>query len=214
MAIVLKEAFRYQNFYDTLIGQAESYLRQTGNYTVTEREHLRSKANPDAKDEITDSRSERELGVQADTVVRFLVKVYEEKAALSSAIAKAKVQYCSEYDSTISTNKVRCIVIDSLRRMLAFKEKTRKSKDVDYTFNAEGNQVSYSYDVNESVKIDFDRGNAKKLVRKLSAERDAASNQVDLWVAAVEVDYSPMFDLSDTFGELVEEMEHATPDVA
>lgn len=49
--MILKEAYRYQNYLNTLIRDAESYLMKKDFITETKQTHNRNKVNPDATDE-------------------------------------------------------------------------------------------------------------------------------------------------------------------
>ena len=65
----LKEAFRYQNYLNALIGSATMHLRTNSNITKTKQEHFRKKVNCDAEDEIIDSSTERSIKHPVDYVM-------------------------------------------------------------------------------------------------------------------------------------------------
>lgn len=207
MSLTLKEAFRYQNFLDSLLSEAQNYLRSTGNYMVITQTHLRNKVVPSVEDEVTDNLANRTMNVKPDTLVAFMMNVYHEKEMLTKAINKAKSQHCSEMDMNMSLNKTRQTIIDSLKRMVRAKGREVILNGSAYTFNSEGNQVQYYYDIKEVSKIDFDRFRLKKLISELSAECDKVSITIDYWLTSVPVDYAPAFDLNDTLEELVEHFE-------
>ena len=46
----LKESFRYQNFLESMMGEAGSSLIERTHAQEISKKHLRSKANPDAQD--------------------------------------------------------------------------------------------------------------------------------------------------------------------
>lgn len=48
----LKESYRYANYLDTLLNTAYRYLQNKGFITTTKQNHLRSKANCEAVDEV------------------------------------------------------------------------------------------------------------------------------------------------------------------
>lgn len=54
MSMTLKDSFRYQSFLDSLLTKTISYLGVRSNVTKATQEHIRSKENPDAKDESLD----------------------------------------------------------------------------------------------------------------------------------------------------------------
>lgn len=204
MSMTLKEAFRYQNFLDSLLGAAEYYLRDENNFMVITDEHLRSKAVASAEDEVKDNLADRQLSVKPDVVVDFIMHIYGEKEMLSKAINLAKRQHCEEMDMRMSLNKTRQGIVESLKRMARCKGRETISRGSAYTMNSEGNQVEYRYDIKRTTKIDFDRFAVKKIISKLSAESDKVSTTIDYWLSSVPVDYAPVFDLNDTFEELVE----------
>jgi len=205
--VTLKEAFRYQNFLDSLLGGVENYLRQIDNYMVITETHLRSKAVSSVEDETKDNLADREMNVRPDTIVAFMMSVYHEKEMLAKAIDRAKAQHCSEMDMKMAMNKTRQAIVDSLKRMVRAKGRETVSRGSAYTFNSEGNQVQYYYDIKRVSKIDFDRFQLKKLISELSAECDKVSITIDYWLTSVPVDYAPAFDINDTLEELVEHFE-------
>lgn len=204
MSMTLKESFRYQNFLDTILGQAENYLRMTENYMVVTEEHLRNKVIPAAENDTFDNLADREIQVKPDVLVDFVITVLTEKEALTKAINVAKAQHCNELDALVEVNKFRRGVIETLKRMSRCKGKESTLKGNAYTFNAEGNQTQYYYDIKKTSKIDFDRPKLKKLISLLATESDRASATIDYWQTSVPVDFAPQFDLNDTFEELAE----------
>ena len=205
MAIVLKEAFRHQNFLDRILNDTECYLGNTMNVMSDTERHLRSKVQPDIADVVKESKDDRALSVSPDEVIMFMETVLSEKEKLTTAINNAKVQHCSDLDKSIATNKARQRVVNTLKRLAALRNKNTVSKGFDYCFNNEGNQVQYYYDIEKESKIDFDMARVKKLISGLSADSDSTSNTIDYWLSSVPVDYIPFFDINSSFEELVEE---------
>lgn len=205
MAIILKEAFRHQNFLDRILNATEYYLGNTMNVMSDTERHLRSKVQPDIADVVKESKDDRALPVPPDTVIMFMETVLSEKEKLTTAINNAKVQHCSDLDKSIATNKARQRVVNSLKRLAALRNKNTVTKGFDYCFNNEGNQVQYYYDIEKESKIDFDMAKVKKLISGLSADSDSTSNTIDYWLSSVPVDYVPFFDINSSFEELVEE---------
>lgn len=204
MSMTLKESFRYQNFLDTILGQAENYLRMTENYMVVVEEHLRNKVIPTAENDVFDNLADREIKVKPDVLVDFIIAVLTEKETLTKAISVAKSQHCNELDALVEINKSRRGVVETLKRMSRSKGKESTLKGNAYTFNAEGNQTQYYYDIKRTSKIDFDRPKLKRLISLLATESDRASATIDYWQTSVPVDFIPQFDLNDTFEELAE----------
>ena len=205
MSITLKEAFRYQNFLDNILGQAENYLRCSDNYMIVTEEHLRSKAVATAEDQTTNNKADREISVKPDVLVDFIISVLTEKEMLTNAINKAKTQHCNDFDAFIEINKARRGVVDVLKRMSRTKGKESMTRGSAFTMNAEGNQVQYYYDIKKTTSIDFDRPMVKGLISRLAVDADRASATIDYWQTSVPVDYEPKYDINDTFEELAEQ---------
>lgn len=206
MSIILKEAFRYQNLFNSLIDSATYYLASPKNYMVITEEHHRSDIVPEAKDETKDNLADRTLNVSPEIVVKFMLNLFHEKEKLSDAINTAKIKYCPEMDMIMSLNKTRYVISKVLKNMTKTKDRESIVKGTSYTFNAEGNQTQYVYDIKQTQKADFDRYAVKKESYELSKDADEISNQIDRWLSTVTVEYESPFDLNDSFEELVEGM--------
>lgn len=200
--MILKEAYRYSNHLDDLIGTALLYLRDTNNVMVITEKHMRSLAKADIPDVEKDNTSERELPVSAMDVVDFVLHVVDEKERLFAAIDKAREGH-QTVDSALVLCKTKQGCVDTLKRMLALKGREQIKRGSDYCFNADGNQSSYYYDVRVSSKIDFNRATVKKYVDQLTNEIDEASNYSDYLKTSLSVDFTPAYGLNDTFEELV-----------
>lgn len=207
MSMVLREAFRYQNFLTKLINEANGYLRKMNNIMDITEEHLRSKTQTEAEDEIKSNKEERPIKVDPDVVVQFLLQVLAEKEALAIAIVNAKKSHCEEFDVRMSINSTRTSIVDTLKFMAAFKNSEKINRGSAFAFNAEGNQIQYYYDIKTTTKIDFNRANIKKAIYKLSGDIDASSATIDYWLSSVPVNYTPPFHIDDTFEELVEQFD-------
>lgn len=204
MAIVLKEACRYQNFLNSLIGNAELHLRETNNVMLVEEKHYRNKVQPTAENVTMNNLQKRTIDVKPDVVIKVLTDLLNEKTILTKAISTAKARHCPDMDETQSVNRIRHGVIETMKRLVSLKPRTSTKRDSDYCFNAEGNQVQYYYDVEVSSKPDFDKENARKILYKMSAEMDNVSNQIDQWMSSTPVDYTPNFNLNETFEDIAE----------
>lgn len=206
MTMIMKEAFRYQNYLDELWGAADSYLRSTNNVMKVEETHLCSKSHAGAEDVVKNNLADRELPVSPDVVVNFMLAVLNEKAAVAKAINTAKMQHCPEMDMEIGLNRMRQKMERSFQRLAALKNRTATTRGTGYCFNAEGNQVAYSYDVEVKSTIDFDRAKVKQNLSAIADESTRVSNAIDYWSSSVPVDICPMFSINDTFEEIVESM--------
>ena len=201
--MVLKEAFRYKNYLNSLINQATNYLYTYDNYMHVVETHMRSKVIEGVDDEVKDNESDRDLNVSADSVISFIVKILDEEVALCNAIDEAKTFHCKGMDHKASLNKTRFNIVSVLKRMMKEKEHKAIREGTGYTFNSEGNQVSYHYYIEKVSKPDFDRKNAKRLINELSAESDKNSTTIDYLMSSVPVDFVPNYDINDTFEDLV-----------
>lgn len=205
MSIVMKEAFRYQNFIDSMIANVENYLRYANNYMEITEVHHRSAVVSSAKDESKSNIPDRNIAVSADGMVAFACALLNEKEMLCKAIAKAKAEHCPELDGYVSMNRSKHMIIEAFKRMLRCKERTSKTNATGYTFNTVGDQTAYSYEVEQISRFDFDRQKLKKRMNAMSADADSASTTIDYWLSNVPVEFAPAFDVNDTFEDLVED---------
>lgn len=148
--MILKEAYRYQNFLDRLLSEAQSYMNSETFITNVKQIHHRKKANPAAEDEVIEEVAKKKLN---DTynfmpvdftpmqIVDFAVKALEEKEKLSLAIVTAKKTTKIDIDHSIAMNKKRQEFVSSLNFMNGIKNRETKSRGTDYKFNQEENQT-------------------------------------------------------------------------
>jgi hypothetical protein len=202
--MVLKEAFRYQNYLGTLINNATSYLSNIDNVTKKKQEHLRNKSNPDAEDETMDVPKKSELEYTPNQIIDFMVNVLSEKEKLSNAIDIAKATAKINIDSSIANNKQKQNITYTLSRIADLKANEKITRGTGYRFNQEGNQVPYYYDVKEITTIDFDRNKVKAIIKKLRGESDDTSNTLDKLQVEIDVEYSPVYDLNDSFEDCLD----------
>lgn len=219
--MVLKEAFRMQNQLTKLIQEAEGYLKNTNFVTKTTENHLRSKANPNAKDETIEVKKsvntdfvrgisaplprfepvQGSVDYEVGKVIALLEDLLKEKEILSKAISKAKRDDSDDIDMLVAINKGKqssLYTFLTLANMKGF-EKTTQGRG--YMINAEGNQTPYTYDIESVTKIDFDRDVVRGIVKRLQREIDETSNKIDLANITIEVDYVPKYEIGDTFDE-------------
>ena len=202
--MILKEAFRYQNYLSRLIDEAIDYLTTTSNVTITKQEHLKSKSNSDAEDEVVIVDKCSDIEYKPNQVIDFLLDVLNEKEKLSDAINKAKLNTEINIDSSIAINKEKQRIISIFDRLSKIRSGERIRNDSDYKFNAEGNQVSYYYEVKETTTIDFDRNKVKGIVKRLRRESDNISNELDRVQVTLDVNYSPTYEINDDFEDSLE----------
>ena len=200
----LKESYRYANYLDNLLDTAYyTYLRDRRFITTTKQEHLRSKANSEAENEIIEVQKPYDVDFTPNNIVDFVVKVIDEKEKLSAAIAKAKVETEINIDNAIAMNKKKQVFVSVLNEMANIKASEKQTTGRDYKFDINGEQKPYTYNVTEITSIDFDRESVKGLIKKYSKACDDISSKLDEIEITTVVDYTPLFDIRDTFEDLV-----------
>lgn len=207
--MILKEAFRYQNFYSDLIDNCLSYLSMPTNVTNRVRTHLRSATNKDAENEtivMPKFTTFENPEIKTNTVVRLLMDLYEQKSKLTNAISEAKSSASIDIDSEIAINKTRQQIVSALTRMAKIQSKENDTTGTGKKFNSDGNQVDYTYDVHEVVTIDFDRNMVKAMAKKLNEESDRTSAAIDMANITVEVNFTPKYELDDTFEDCLDKI--------
>ena len=198
----IKEAFRYQSFMDSLLSRARmSILAREHAYEVT-RTHNRKKANPEAED-IIETVEVADFYCN-DDVIMFLKWLITEKESLTCAIHKAKSSLDFCFDAAIESNKFRQQVSGAIDSMLKYSAKKATETGRDYKFNVEGNQTPYIYDVEVEYKENYDRKTSKGIARDLIEEADKISAKIDAATINTIVDYTPKFNVNDSFEDVME----------
>lgn len=203
--MVLKEAYRYQNYLDKLIDEAQSYLLKKDFITKTIQKHNRKKANPDAEDETVDVKTSYTVDFTPMNLVDFIMKAIDEKEKLSNAIVQAKKTTEIDIDASVSMNKIKQQYINVLTMMVNTKSSEKITQGAGYKFNADGNQTLYYYDVENITKISYDRNDIRGIIKKLNKETDEISSKLDIIQLTTEVDYIPIegWDIGDTLEDVV-----------
>jgi len=202
----LKEAFRYQNKLNDIIMTVSNFLESQENIMKTTVEHLRKKANASAENEKVDSTRERKYTYEPNDMIDLLEALIMEKEILYSAIGTAKRGLNFDMDSQIDLNMKRQNASRLLRKMgnISSVELIDRGKGRDYTFNQEGNQTSYCYDLKTVSVIDFDRDKVKHLANRLITVADEASAKIDQILVNTQVEYHPFFGINESFEEVFE----------
>ena len=204
----LKEAFRYQNFLDTLMTDASYSIQNREHCLITTKKHLRSKANPEAVDteEIVDAGD----FYSNDIVLGFMQYLIGEREKLSTAIGEAKMSLGFDLDAAVATNKFRQRLSNSVRSILRYTApKKRIEQGQDYRFNIEGNQTPYIYDVEVTVEAAYDTASAKEVMRSVNEKADKVSAMIDAAMINTTVNYNPTFDVNDDFNDVMERFQDA-----
>lgn len=198
----LKESFRYQKFLDSLMRSAGANLQNPYHSLKTTKVHLRHAVNPEAED-MTEVVEDGEF-VPNDTVLAFMAHLIDEREKLSIAIGKAKASVGFDMDAAIETNKFRQSLNGSVRQMLRHVGTKRKTKEVDYKFDINGQQTPYRYDVEITTTENYDKEAAKALMRATIAKADEVSAAVDAAMINTIVEYEPPYDVNESFDDVLE----------
>lgn len=199
----LKESYRYANYLDDLLNKASSYLRNDKFVTTTKQEHLRSKVNSEATDEVIDIQKPYDVEFTPNDVIDFAVKVLAEKEKLADAIAIAKANAEINIDTAIALNKKKQYFANTLEALSNIKPRQRTTSGKAYRFNINNEQVPYTYDIEETTTIDFDRNDVRNLVKKYLKETDEISAKLDAIEINTQVVFECSWDVNDSFEDIV-----------
>ena len=201
--MILKEAFRYQNYLTSLFVQATSYLSREDFITTTTQKHNRTMVNPDAQDENIIVPKVFNVDYKPNDLIDFVVKLIDEKQKLSNAITDAKKSLDMDIDAAMSMNKSKQDFISVLRRMVSIKPTESEKEGTSYKFNNDGDQVSYRYPVKEVKTIDYDRNAVKGLISKYKKETDEISTARDRIDIITDVDYKPVWEVDTPLEDIL-----------
>lgn len=199
----LKESYRYANYLDNLLNTAYRYLQNKGFVTTTKQNHLRSKANSEATDEVIEVPKPYDVDFTPNAVIDFAVSVIAEKELLADAIAKAKADTEINIDNAVAMNKKKQNFVSVLNNLANIKANEKTIIGRAYKFNVTGDQVPYSYDVIETTQIDFDRNDVRNLAKKYLKETDEISSKLDAIEINTMLEFVPKYDVNDIFEDLV-----------
>ena len=203
----LKEAFQAQNVFDRLMNHARNYLSETENLMTVKEKHFRSKSVAEQSDEELDVTNYDTKKFPAGDVIRFLIRLIEEREKLSHAIHAAKAQMSFDLDTAVDANRRRhslANTLDALVRQQSSKG-ILKNAGRGYVFNKEGNQTEYRYDIERIQTIDYDRNKVRRLLKKLYEEADKVSTEIDLALLNTQVHYELPFDIHGDYDSIIED---------
>ena len=202
----LKEAFRYQNKVQSLMDEAQGILARDKNVVQVENTTLLHKVNSDAVDETTLEAPETEYADRITDVAAFLMFLLGERERLSYAIRAAKQSMDMDFDGEVSLNTKRQELAAIFRHMAQIRstENLYPGAGIGFKFNAEGNQVTYRCDLKKVTTINFDRNKVRAYAAALSKKSDQVSAELDRRVVNTEVAYEPLFDVNDTFADVLD----------
>ena len=199
----LKESYRYANYLDRLLDTAYIYLRNKGFVTTTQQNHMRSKMNSEAKDEVIEVQKPYDVEFTPMNVVDFTVKILAEKEKLADAIVDAKSGTEINIDNAVAMNKKKQSFINALNNIADIKATERTTNGKDYKFDINGEQKPYIYEILETTTINFDRKDIKALIKKFSKECDDVSSKLDSIEINTEIEFNPSWDVNDKFEDIV-----------
>lgn len=200
----LKESFRYQSFLEAMMRNASSSLMQREHCLTTTKTHKRHQVNPDAEDTVEVVECESSY-YPNDNVISFMEWLVNEREKLTTAIGEAKASVGFDIDAAIETNKFRQTLSNSVRGMLNYKPSKRTDTGRDYKFNVEGNQTTYVYEVEVVTAESYDKDRAKKVMRDVISQADRVSAEIDAAMINTVVNYTPRFDVNETFEDVMAE---------
>ena len=207
MNMNLKEAFRFQNKLQAILGDSLLILGQDRNVTETENTYLRKKVMPEAENETVKEAPSTEYADKINELVSFTLFLLDEKERLFAAIRTAQSEQSIDTDSETSLNGNRQQIASILAHMAGLRasETVLANGGYGYRFNAEGNQVAYKCDVRKVTTINYDRNVVREKAKTLRAKSDAVSAEIDRCVVNATVDYVPPFDVNSNFADVFEE---------
>lgn len=197
--MILKEAFRYQNYLKTLQNDIYVHLRNRDNVVKNTETHFYSKSNNDKNDEeiVTVGK------IEPNKLIELINEVIAEKIAVTNAISKAKKSCEYDIDALLETNKFINNFVDCLKGLNVIESKETKTTGLDYKFNLNGEQLSYRYPVTTVSTINFDRNETRKMANKYSKQITDTSNLIDEINVTLKVDFEPKFDINDTVEDIL-----------
>lgn len=197
--MILKEAFRYQNYLKTLQNDIYVHLRNRDNVVKITETHFYSKSNNDKSDEEVVTVGK----IEPNKLIELIKEVIAEKIAVTDAISKAKKSCEYDIDALLETNKFMNNFVDCLKGLNVIESKETKTTGLDYKFNLNGEQLSYKYPVTTVSTINFDRNETRKMANKYSKQITDTSNLIDEINVTLKVDFEPKFDINDTVEDIL-----------
>ena len=79
----------------------------------------------------------------------------------------------------------------------------RIETEIGHKFNVAGDPVDYKYDVKVTSEEAYDRDSAKKTMKKIISEADKISSEIDAAKVNTQVEYTPVFDVNDSFEDVM-----------
>ena len=201
----LKESYRYANYLDGLLSTSYTYLRNKGFVTTTVEEHLRKQSNPDVENETIEVQKPFDVEFKPNDVINYVIGVINEKEKLSDAIAKSKTTTEINIDNAIAANKIKHGFVSVLNGMVGIKPSETTTTGKAYKFDINGEQKPYFYEICKTTCIDYNRTDARNLIKKYLKETDDISAKLDSIEINTTVEFNPLFDVNTSFEDSVVE---------
>lgn len=200
----LKESFRYQRFLSDIFQQAMISIGSTSHSLETVRHHNISGAIQDGED--FDEKVECDGFFRNDDVIDLMLFLIEEKGKLTKEINDTKHYTSSiDIDASVEMNKLRHMAVMAIDQMCSNKASNTVTQGTGYTFNLEGNQTKYIYDIGVETRELYDRDRARRICRDIKTKADTDSTSIEEKMVMADVDYNPPFNVNDSFEDCMEQ---------
>lgn len=206
--ITLKKSFELQNYFNYLFDSTLNILSYSDNITTTEQKHMRKKVYSNAEDEIIIKPKINDYDFTVMDLIDFASEIQSEINRLTVAINKAKHSDKNDFDGMIAINISKRKLLTRLEAMYDIKSKSLKRTGQAYKFNEEGNQVTYTYDIEEVTTIDFDRNAVRSIIRRLRKELEDYSNEIDTMQIHTMVDFDTIYEIGDKLEDAIEKFKN------
>lgn len=216
--LTIKEAGRYSNFLKEKMNEI-NYLAAYGldnKVRTTIETHKRSEAIADGVDEeIEVEGREVDVEIDIDSLNILVDDILEEKILLAIAIGKAKKtieivdgKEVLDLDSAIEYSKtLRGFIERYYLNFTELKPSTSKKQGVGYTFNIEGNQVSYQYPIEIETTLNIDKEYYIKRLKEAKLKADKISQSIETSMSSNIVEFVPRYSYLDSLEDMAKTIE-------
>lgn len=212
LTTVLKEAFHAQNVFDKWLSTMEATFSLRDRFTKTVEKHFKSKAYPEAEDEIVEEPNELGTlftkedgtGLSSLEMLYFAEIILAYKETLSNAISTAKKNLPIDIDVAINMANRKRKLGEVLAGLNSLKTTKTKTEGIGYKMDNEGKQTTYRYPIEKVKSIYFDRNKFRAEQRKLMKEASEISAKVDYLMVTTEVPFECPFDFEGSINDAVE----------
>lgn len=221
--MTIKESGRYANFLNEMIQEVQylsAYGMDSKLKTITE-VHKRSEANKEATDREVVVEFDDKIDIEIEMLNTVVDKLVLQKIDLAEAIAKAKKSIqikandrALSLDTAIEYAKLLRTISDNYYgNFIDLKESRKESKASDYTFNIEGNQITYWYEVETEVKLKFDKKMFIDKVKNTKSLADKISESIERSMISEIVEFEPEFSYLDSLEDVINKVKYDIDDI-